>query len=68
VRRVVQLGERQARELAQRSEVEEAVRGVQISCARGAARRCFLELQLPQQELAHASGMSPAISTRTAAP
>src|SRR5881396_1810014 len=38
MRRVVQLGERQTRELAQGAEVEEAMRGVQIPRAWGAAR------------------------------
>ena len=51
VRRVVELGEGQARELAHGPEVEEALRCVQIPRTRGTARGCFLELQLAQQQL-----------------
>src|SRR2546427_8674764 len=51
VGRVVQLGERKARELAQPSEIEETVRRIQVSGTRGEARGHFLELQLPQQQL-----------------
>src|SRR5438034_9647136 len=50
VRRVVELGEGQARELAHATEVEEAVRCVQIPGTRGTARGCFLELQLARSE------------------
>src|SRR5438034_10317028 len=51
VRRVVELGEGQARELAHGTEVEEALRCVQIPRTRGTARGCFLKLQLAQQQL-----------------
>src|SRR2546422_8731592 len=50
VRRVVELGEGQARELAHRPEGEEGPRRVPIPPPPGAARGCFLELQLPQQK------------------
>jgi len=48
MRRVVQIGERQARQLTHATKVEEAVGRVQIRRPRGAARGGFLELQLAQ--------------------
>src|SRR2546430_15296980 len=53
VRRVVERGQRQARELAQPAEVDEARRLVQVVRAEQAGGRRLLELQLAEQQLSH---------------
>ena len=53
VRRVVERGQRQARELAQPAEVDEARRLVQVVRAEQAGGSRLLELQLAEQQLSH---------------
>ena len=57
--RVVELGERQTRDLPQGREVEPAVHFVHILGAERSARSSLVKQQLPQQQLPHGFGHDP---------